>query len=273
MKHNKYKVLVLSNLNESTSNVIKNTVSLAHIIGADIELFHVKKPTEIVETESQLSAMRTISEAHIDTEKKIKSLYDSCSKAYDVNINTSFSFGNVKSEISKYIKTNRPDVIVLGKRKPKTFNLTGDSITDYVLDIYDGAVMIAADSHILETGNKPSLGFFNTENQSSELKFTKELIGQSDQPLRSFHIFDKTNTTEPKMDNTTTKTINYVFEKNDNTYKTISNYLIKNEVDLLCVDRNYLSKNGKGDSTKLKDVVDKVDVSLFLTVENESNLS
>lgn len=270
MRENKYKILVLSNLKEETSIIIKNTVSLAKMIGADIEFFYVKKPIEVVDTESQLSAMRTISKAHIDTEKEINSLTDTCTKTYDIKIESSFVFGNVKTEISKHIKTQQPDVIVLGKRKPKTISFIGDNITDYVLDVFDGPVMISSDTHAIEPGKNPSVGFFNVENQTSDLRFTKELIGDSELPLRSFHIVSKLDELKQNKTDSNDRNIKYVFEKNDNAYKTISNYLIKNKVDLLCLDRNGLGKEYQGVSTKIKDVVDKVNVSLFLTNKAES---
>ena len=74
MKNNKYKILVLSDLNKSADFRLKSTVSLAKMIDGDITLFHVKKPTDIVDRESQLSAMRSINKEHIVTNKKIESL-------------------------------------------------------------------------------------------------------------------------------------------------------------------------------------------------------
>ena len=265
---NKYKILVLSDLKEGTKSTLKNTISLSKMINADIEFFHVKKPTDIIETDSQLSAMRTINKEHITVEKKIQNFVAPILKEYDVNIKTSFAFGNVKNEIENAIKLAQPDVIVLGKRKPKTLSFIGDSITEFVLNTHKGALMIASDTYGLEPGKELSLGFFNNEKQPLGLKFTDELIGQTEQSLKSFNIVEKTNSTREKLVSTTNKTVDYVFEKNDNTFKKLSSYLIKNKVNLLCVNRGNTEKQ-KDITSEIKDVVNNVKVSLFFTNERE----
>ncbi len=100
------------------------------MINGDIEFFHVKKPTDIVEKENQLSAMRTINEKYIITRKKIEKLIKSISEDYGVNVKHSFTFGNIKNEIANHIEKVKPDIIVLGKRRQKPINLIGDSINE-----------------------------------------------------------------------------------------------------------------------------------------------
>ena len=119
--------------------------------------------------------MRTISKEHIIIEKKIQNLVTPISKEYDVNINTSFAFGNVKNEIENRIKTAQPDVIVLGKRKQKKLSFIGDNITDFVLSIHEGAVMIASEIDGLEPEKELSLGFYN--NEKEPLNLVLEMIG------------------------------------------------------------------------------------------------
>lgn len=270
MKNNKYKVLVLSNLKEGTRNTIKNTISLSKMIDADIEFFHVKKPTDIVGTDSQLSAIRTISKEHISTEKKIRELIETVSKDYDISIKTSFAFGNIKNEIENHIRKSQPDIVVLGKRKQKTLSFIGDNITEFVLNTYDGPVMIASEKYGLEPEKGLSLGFFNNTKHPFDLRFTEKLISQTDQPLKSFNIAEKTNQTGiEKLVSNTNKTIDYVFEKNDNTFKTLSNYLLKNNVNLLFVNRDDTTKKDNIKKSEIKEVVNKVDISLFLTKERQ----
>ncbi len=75
MKKNKYKILVLADMKKSTSTVLKSAVSLAKMINGDIQMFYVRKPTDIVAKENQLSAMRTINKEYQKTEKKIQDHY------------------------------------------------------------------------------------------------------------------------------------------------------------------------------------------------------
>lgn len=265
MGNNKYKILVLSDLKEGTNSTIKNAVNLSKIINADIEFFHVKKPTDIVERESQLSAMRIINKEHLIIEKRIKSIIEPISKSYDINIKSSFAFGNVKSQINDCIESSNPDIVVLGKRKSKSIKFIGDNITDHVLSIYKGEVMIASNDNGLEPEGQLTLGFFNAKNKFFNLKFIDELLRQTSKPLRSFNIGDMSN--EKEEHNTDYKVIDYVFEKNDNVFNTLSNYLVKNDVNLLCLNRGKKDRNSIIVKSEIKDVVNKTNVSIFLTNE------
>jgi len=138
MKDKKYKILVLSDLNESTDTILKSTISLANMIDGNIDFFHVKKPDDVVKKDNQLSAIRSINQEHFSTKKKIKNVIEPISKDYGIHISYTLSYGNVKNEIGKHIKESQPDIIVLGKRNSKTFKLIGDSITQFVLKEYDG---------------------------------------------------------------------------------------------------------------------------------------
>ena len=263
MKKNKYKILVLSDLNEGTNSTLKNTVSLSNMIDADIEFFHVKKPTDIVETDSQLSAMRIINKEQIITNKKIQKALDPISKGYNVNISSSFAFGNVKNEIEEHIKTSKPDVIVLGKRKAKGLKFLGDNIIDFVLKIHKGPVMIASNKNGLDPDKELHLGLFNDKEESFNLEFTEDLIAQTIRPLKSFSIINNDKTKEKEV-SSSSKTIDFVFEKNDNTIKSLSNYLVKNKVNLLCVNREKDNEKSNVLKSEIKDVIDNVNVSLFL---------
>lgn len=265
MKNKKYKILVLSDLKGSTDSTLKNAISLSKMINADIEFFHVKKPTDIIDRESQLSAMRTINKEQIEVEKEIKNIIDPLSGIYGMKLKSSFVFGNVKSEISDYLNASKPDVVVLGKRKSKPLNFIGDSITDYILSTYKGTVMIASKENALEPENRLNLGMLNNNRSLFNLNFIDDLLSQTSEPIRSFSIGEKLNKTEENEDVSNHKVIDYVFEKNDNALKTVSNYLVKNNVNLLCVDRDENIINKRSSKSEIKDVVNKTNISIFLT--------
>ncbi len=257
IKTHKYKILVLSDLSSSSRMVLKSTVSLAKMIDGSIELFHVKKLTDIVEIENQLSAMRTINQEQNVTSNKIRDLIAPISKDYDVNINHTFSFGNVKHEIEEYIKEHQPDIIVLGKRKSKAFNLIGDNITDFVLKKHNGVIMIAADKNPIEPNEAISLGVLNGLERSFNLDFADDLIGHTQKPLKSFKIVKNSNTSEEIQNPSDKKIVEYVFEQGDNVIKNLSNYLSKNNINLFCLDRGKKNAN--------ENLINKLNVSLLVT--------
>jgi len=259
MKKN-YKILVLSDLNKSTSKTLKSSISLAKIVNAEINFFHVKSPSDVVDTENQLSAMRSINQNYIITNNKITKLINSISNAYNVNVNHTFTTGNVKNEIEKYIEENKPDIIVLGKRKSKLVNFIGDNITQFVLNKYKGIIVIADGNNVLEPNKELALGLFN--NSITNDAFLREIIESTKKPLNYFKIVESLTTTngENILNN---NTIEYAFVKGSSVVKNISNYLSKSNVDLLCINRvNSISGTTK---TNLSNLISKLDCSLILT--------
>jgi len=255
MKNNKYKILVLSDLNKTTSNTIKSGVSLAKIIGADINFLYVKKPTEVVKNENQLSAVRTINKDYLSTNKKIKDLIRHISENYNVNINHTFVIGNLKNEIGKYIDDNKPDIIILGKRKSKVINFIGDNITQFILKKHKGTIVIVDDKNVLEPNKELYIGLFNSTSANS--KFTDKIINSTQKPLKSFKISENSYSLKDSLGK---NTVEYVFAKGDNVIKNISNYLSKSKINLLFVDR----KKENLIYTNIKDVINNLDCSLLL---------
>ncbi len=267
MKKNKYKILVLSDMKKSTSTVLKSAVSLAKMINGDIQMFYVRKPTDIVAKENQLSAMRTINKEYPKTEKKLQEIIEPISTEYGVNIQSSFSFGNVKDEILLYIKEHKPDIIVLGKRKSKTFNIVGDRVTDVILKTFAGVIMIADSKNTLDPNGELSLGVLNNVKNAFNIDFAENLLENAQKPLKSFKIIKNSNDlkeTENSLPDIETR--EYVFESNDNALNNISKYLVKSHVNLLCLNRDYQNtKKAESINSSIKDLVNKLNVSVLLT--------
>jgi nucleotide-binding universal stress UspA family protein len=275
MTNNKYKILVLSDLKDTASTILKSTVGLAKIIDGAINVFYVRDPSDVVKNENQLSAVRSINEDYKITEKKIQRLIEPISLNYDINIDCDFTFGNVKNEIETYLKEHKPDIIVLGKRKSKIFKLIGDNVTDFVLDKHNGVIMLATDKNMLEPDNELSLGILNGTEQTSQTAIVEALIGYSQKPLKLFQIISNSNELAKANSNSTAiKTVEYVFEKKDDSMKNLSSYLSKNNINLLCVDRSKKNDRDKTNTTKsdIKDVITNLDISMLLTGTQKYNL-
>lgn len=263
MKNNRYKILVLSDMKDATANTIKSGVSLAKMIGGDLQFFHVKKPTDIVEKESQLSAIRTINRSYVKTDSDIQQIVEPISIEYNTPINCSHAFGNVKSEISKYIETYQPDVIILGKRKSKPFNFIGDNITEHVIKNYDGAVMIASEENAIQPNTELSLGILNEINATFNMNFADSLFSHTQKPLKSFKTYNAQNKTNEVNPFTEKNTVELIFDHGDNSIRSLSNYLTKSDVNLLCLDRG--DKNNANHKSDIKNVISNVNVSLLIS--------
>lgn len=262
-----YKIAVLLNLDKSAQITLKSAVSLAKMINGDIEVFSVKKPNEIINRESQLSAMRTISSKSSLTAKKMQELITPISQEYGVNIKHSFTFGNVRNEIKDFIEDRQPDILVLGKRKAKLLNLIGDNVTGYLLDVFKGAVMIANGQKALEPNKEITIGTLNSAFPELGLEFARDLIQHTNKPLKSFKTVNHAVDTDKTKESSDGKMVEYVFEDGDNAISSISNFITKSNVNLLYIDRVDKNSNKKSNlrTSNIKNIVDKTNVNLLLT--------
>lgn len=163
MGNSKYKILVLSDLKETTNYALQNAVKVSKVIDAEIEFFHVKKPTDIVNTDSQLSAMRSINKEYVVTEKKINKLIAPIIENESITVHSSFVFGNIKNEIENHINSCKPDVIILGSRKRKILSFVGDKIINFVLKSHKKTLIIVSNGTDFDFEKEFSLDFLKQE--------------------------------------------------------------------------------------------------------------
>lgn len=267
----KQKILVLSDLKKSSSTSLKSAIGLAKMIHAEIDFLYVKKPIEVIEKDNQLSANRIINQEYKETERKIQNLVNPISKEYGVTINYSFTFGNLKNEIGKYIDDNKPEIIVLGRRKSKALHFIGDQIIDLVIKKHNGMIFITTEHNALEPNKELSLGVLNRVSKESNVDLIEQLIEHSQKPFKSFKIVKNSNEINIKNMQSNEKMIEYVFEQNENSISNLSNYLSKNNINILCIDREKKeNKNGLYPiNLNIKDIISKLNVSLLITGEQK----
>ncbi|TYP99562.1 nucleotide-binding universal stress UspA family protein [Tenacibaculum adriaticum] len=260
MKTNKNKILLLSDLKKSSNLELKSAVSLAKMFHGEITLFHIKKPTEIVERESQLSTIRSINEKHIILDKEIENLVKPIRQKFNINIDYKLTFGNIKHEIESYIQEYKPDIIVLGKKKGKKLNFIGNNITEFVLKIHKGSVMIVKDQDALQPNQEVSLGVLNTIDKTLNIHDIEELINKTKTPIKTFNIIKgaKSNLKKHSTANSNKNNIEYFFEQSDKALESVSKYVSKNKINLMCLDKT---------NKKNRDIINKLNVSLLLTGE------
>lgn len=260
MKKNEYKILVLSDLTKSAASTLRSSANLAKIIDGNLEFFCVKKPTDIVKKENQLSAIRTINQKYNIIGKEIEKIVKPISDIYNLPIKYNYTFGNLKNEISNYISIHKPDIIVIGKRKSKILGILGDNISDFILKIFDGIIMIVSDKHELAISDQLSVGILNDPKQLKSKDFIESLIAVSKSPPKVFKTLEKSSSEKENSSYFSKKTIEYVFEKGDNTLKNIANYSTKSKTNLVFLDRTKNQNN-----YTLKEAINNFNCSLILT--------
>lgn len=266
MENKKYNILVLADLNDATSNILKSSISIAKMINGELNFMCVKSPTALIDMDNQFSALRSLKDKYTLTDKRIKDLIEPIKKEYNININYTINFGNIKNEIKRYISNSKPDIVVLGKKSNKPLKLVGDDITQFILNIHDGPVLLASKNNVLEPTKELSLGMYSEEQNAINLDFADHLMEQTKKPIRSFKLV--TNSEEKSTNITNNKeVVEYVFEKTTNSFNTLDAYLAKNNINLFYVDRSVSGEDSKNKNVidaNLKEMIKNIDVSLLI---------
>ena len=241
METSNYKIAVFTDLKDPQQKILRNSIGLARKLNGDIEVFHAKNPAEVVKTQNQLSARRTINRMYAQTDNAIQKLIADLADEHQIRIRHTFAMGNLKTEIAEFIDKVKPDLIVLGKRKSPAYKVFGDGITNFILKKFKGMVMIATDTKALDVDGNLSLGLLNSNGQALNNPIAEKLLKQSRDPLKSFSITKgpATSTTGSELDGVSN--IAYVFEHNDNAINNLSQYITRSKVDLLLVERNRMN--------------------------------
>ena len=262
----KKKILFLCDLERYSDKMLKNSINLAKILNARIEMFYVKKVTDIAKADNQFSVMREMSHDFIDSNKFFEESLSALSDEERNLISYTIGYGNIKDEVSWHIKSFNPDVIVMGKRKRKAVSFIGDSLTEFVINNYDGEVVIAREDGRFDLDGNISLGLFNTDENSFKETIAETLIGHSKKPLKHFRSMKASTIERLEKADKTLRKVEYIFEQNATLVKNISKYVSLNKVNLLCLEKKTISRDSTlGSTMGIGNLVDNLNVSLWIS--------
>lgn len=267
MKENKNKILVLTDFRTSSSDTLKNTLCIAKKMQADVELFHVKNPLDVFQTENQLSALRSFSSAHNKTNKAFDKLLSTVD-CKETKVSYSVAVGRLKKEMDKKIGQCQPTIIVVGKRSRNPLKLSRDGLTNYLLKTASCPILIASSQTNALTLKNLVPAFYNDSHTIFSNLMAIQALNDEYDTIREYRIVSKAEDSDiPIKENVPDKKkVEFLFERNDNAIKTLSNYLVKNNVNLFCIMReDQLNKD-------LQALIDNVDVSLLITGKHKVSI-
>ncbi|MGJ8665224.1 MAG: universal stress protein [Patiriisocius sp.] len=257
-----YKLLVLIDNTTESHKTLMDAVDFAKLINGSIDVFQVEPPTSVVKFENQIASMRAIDKKRYDREKKLSEVASKIKNREGVPVISNFTFGNVKNEIKNRIDFTQPDIIVVGKRKKKLFGLFGDQLTKYLMNNYNGSVLISSNESGLTTFNDQSIGFLNTIDGIENIALVNDIRHHYKKPFKVFRnsIIDNLDTKENE-----TKNKAIVFEFN-NKETDMVNFISKNNLSLLCVDK---SASIKGElKNAIAKTIEKINVPVLVLNNN-----
>lgn len=259
---NKYDIVALVDLTKTSQRALHQAVELAKTLNGRVEAFHVKAPTEAAKYDNQLSAMRSIHEDNRDSKNKLKEIVEQLSATEDFPISFKTGYGNVKSTLKDYVNRKQPDILVLGRRKPRPLSLLGDGVTDFVLNECPSHVLITGEKYEVPSFKEVQLGIFGYSSQIQEVDIIRDLRKNNNHPMRMFGI--KTDEKEEAMENQTDsgEVISYVFSKGANAWDGITSYVSRTDTQLFCIPRHSKDKSIKPSTTKR--LLQKLEVPILI---------
>jgi nucleotide-binding universal stress UspA family protein len=203
---------------------------------------------------------------------KMKTLAREIAKKFNVNINTSTILGNLKDETLERIEKTNPDIIVLGKRSPKWVNFLGDGFTKFILDEFNGSVLISGKEKAMSASEIMSIGMLNTTADELQVEIAQDLRKHTKSPIKRFSV---RSSSEKNIEKTVAKTenvITYEFESGTNTMDNIASYVAKNNIGLLCMNQQSRKNSRlKNFTSNIKEAIHKINVPILI-VKNESTI-
>ena len=260
----KNNIVVLINLDKPQPNIVQNSINVANSINAAVTFLYVKKATEAVQNENHISAIKTLTDTHMRIDGKMRELLEPFQQTTETELRSKIAIGNVKYHIEKHLNDINPDLVILGKRSKKILPWEGDRLTEFVVNKFQGPVMISSTDQVLELNEQLSLGLLSTTGTDSPKGFVSDLLKISSKPVKSFRIVNKTGESElPRP--MPFKTVEYAFDPGDDAVKNLSKYVLRNNVNLLFLDRDQVTKgNRKTSSTNMNEVINQLPSSLLL---------
>jgi|GEM_PF-4674469 len=264
MKAQHSKILTLIDVQEPIDTIIKSTVNLAKTFDAEVKFLYVQKSMDTTKTENQIAVIQDLTQQR-NAIARYKILVKRARKLQGLKLDFAVVSGPLKKTIQSEVETYQPDLIVLGKRRPNLFRIIGREVTDFVLKIFDGPLLIAHPTKVLEIKEDLSLGVLNDLSTIEENDVSNALIEQSKKPVKYFSITDdaslSTNTNDAGI-----PIISFIFENNQNAMKNVTNYVHKNDVQLLFLGRTNQENSNK--NVNLREAMKRINTSMLMIGNN-----
>ncbi len=262
----KYRLLVLMDLSKASLVALDNAIQLAEVVNGNVEVFHVKAPTDVVRYENQYSAITEIHEDYHNTMLRLRKIITNAEKKNHIQIKYQMAYGNIKIAIKEHIDKVQPDIILLGKRKSKFIDFLSNGITKFVLKHSTSNILIAGESYRFHSYSDISLGIYGKTLRKHGFQIINDLNQKGTKPTRIFNIGNKKESENELLPNKR-NVVSYVFSEGANTLDAIASYVSKTNTQLFCIPRNStndrtLLKLGKVE-TPIKGVINKLNIPIL----------
>ncbi len=256
----KYQLAVLMDLPNASEVVLNNAIGLAKTIDGAVEVLCVKAPVDVVKSENQLSAMRTIHKDNRTTEAELQKLIQRVSNREGFPVSWKIAYGNIKNCIKDYISSKQPSIVIMGKQRTKLANFFGKGITEFVVNECGADVLIMGDDKRFHSFSNLSLGVFGNAVKEYDLDIISDLNRQTTKPTKFFSIGDSGDAPKEELKDT----ISYVFSEGSNALDGLTSYVSKTNTELFCISKQQ-SKVVLEGQVSPKEIAQRLDIPVLIT--------
>jgi hypothetical protein len=231
--------LILLNFTETSYKALDYLIKWVKIINGKIEIYSIIDPVGIADSENQITALRSIQEEKKRVERKLSSIVEMI-ELEGIKASSSYSIGNLKSELSLKLTQSKPDVVVVGKGKGFT-----NSILNYLINDYKESVLILGSESNFLKGTEITIGYNSDTFDKHNFQLVSKFSQASEIPLTLLKITNSLEKEEPiKMSNIPPVTdqsdlyFRFEYKNSSNVAGALLENVSKGNVELLCVGRS-----------------------------------
>jgi hypothetical protein len=155
-KESGFNFLILINFSENSYKALDYLIKLVKTVGGKIEIYCIINPSDMEVSDNQIAALRSIQTEKKRIERKLISIVEMI-ELEGIKTCSSYSIGNIKSELKQKLIHAKPDVVVIGKGEGFT-----NWMLNYLINEYKESVLILGSESNFLKGTKITIGY-NTD--------------------------------------------------------------------------------------------------------------
>ncbi|MDN5202402.1 universal stress protein [Fulvivirgaceae bacterium BMA10] len=270
----KYNLLVLMDFSMASYSALRYAIMISKLVKANIRVFHVAIPDEVITSENQTIALKAINSRVVKIEDKLSLIHEIVATE-GISTTYQYSFGNIIKELKAYVDFINPDLVIVGKKKEKP-GFSG-KLTGYLLNKYTGSLLIVNEEEKIQQDKGVPLNRNGVETLE-RTRYQPALENVRD-PMHSLSFLSAGQSTmQDDQVHTMTGELP-INEKDFNIYsenqersifcQKLIHYISKKNIEMLCVGRekqkNWLQNLFFGQNTTMSEVIERTNSPILIT--------
>lgn len=238
-KESGFNFLILVNFSETSYKALDYLIKLVKTVGGKIEIYCIINPSEMAVSDNQIAALRSIQAEKKRVERKLNSIVEMI-ELEGIRTSSSYSIGNIRSELKQKLIHTKPDVVVIGK---------GEGITNkmliYLINEYKESVLILGSEADFLKGTKITIGYNTNTLDKYNFQLISKFCQLSETPLTLLKIvkpLEKNNslkiTNIPSVSDQTDLFFRFEYKNSSNVANALLEDASSCKVELLSIGRS-----------------------------------